>query len=225
MRSPICPSRFRTRRAAGSVRRGCTRTHLRTAPTGSCPTMSLVVSNGEEDRRMAEGSQFRKRLPVAQTVLATFLGGWGLWLRNEILSHSWMGWNSTARFHAWPWPLKFVAIVNMPAFLAGSLLSWPIYNLRLELPESVEALASLVFVPLLWYWIGSWLDQRWDLREKAGNPSKRPWILLLVFTLVCAVGASIPITSVTSYTSYLPYGIAVWVIVGFGMAASAKVAV
>ena len=52
--------------------------------------------------------------------------------------------------------------------------------------------------------------------NKVENPDKRPWILLLLFALVCAVGAS-----VTGYTSYLVYGIAVWMIVGLGIAVSA----
>ena len=170
---------------------------------------------------MAQGMQFRKVLPILQTVLAMFFGGWGLWLRNEILSHSWMGWNSTARFHVWPWPFKFAAISNMPALLAGSLLSWPIGTLRPGLPESVQISPALLFVPLLWYWVGSWLDRRWGMMDKAGHGAKGPWILLLFFTLVCAVGASVPITSLALYTSYLPYGMAVWMIVGLGMAASA----
>ena len=73
---------------------------------------------------MALGIQFRKLLPITQTVLAAFFGGWGLWLRNEYLSHySPFGWNSTERFHVWPWPYKFAVVSNMPALFAGGLIS------------------------------------------------------------------------------------------------------
>ena len=33
-------------------------------------------------------------------------------------------WDTTARFHVWPWPYKFAFVSNFPAFMAGSLLSW-----------------------------------------------------------------------------------------------------
>jgi hypothetical protein len=45
---------------------------------------------------------------------------------------------------------------------------------------------------------------------------QRPWVRLLLFTFVCAVGASIPSTS-----AYLLYGVAVWMIVGLGVGAAA----
>lgn len=40
---------------------------------------------------MVQGSQFRKVLPVLQTALAVFFGGWGLWLRNSVLSRPFLG--------------------------------------------------------------------------------------------------------------------------------------
>ena len=76
---------------------------------------------------MKHRNQFRLTLPASQTLLAAVLGGWGLWLRNSILSRPFWGdstlWHSTARYHIWPWPFKFVAVLNMPALAAGALLS------------------------------------------------------------------------------------------------------
>jgi hypothetical protein len=117
------------------------------------------VSNYYIDEDMVGGTQFRKVLPALQTTIAISFGGWGLWLRNSILSRpfwSSTGWNSTAAFHVWPWPFKFAAILNMPAFLAGGLLSWPLDYLWPGLPEWVSALPVLLVIPLLWYWVGSW---------------------------------------------------------------------
>ena len=59
--------------------------------------------------------RFRWILPTCQVPLAALFGGWGLWLRNQILSHDYLfgsGWNSTARFHVWPWPYKFAVVTN-----------------------------------------------------------------------------------------------------------------
>jgi len=118
---------------------------------------------------MTQGKQFCRMLPVFQVALAGFFGGWGLWQRNEILNHDYLfgiGWNSTARFHVWPWPFKFAAISNLPAFLAGLLLSWPIGAASPELHEATQLAPSLLFVGVLWYGIGSWMDRRWDPTEK-----------------------------------------------------------
>jgi hypothetical protein len=85
------------------------------------------VSNIAGAQLMTQRIQFRKVLPIFQTALAAILGGWGLWLRNSILNLSFFGddtlWNSTARFHVWPWPFKFAVVLNMPAFLAGLFLA------------------------------------------------------------------------------------------------------
>ena len=154
---------------------------------------------------MAQGIQFRKVLPVFQTALALFLGGWGLWIRNTILSRPFLErttlGQSTARFHVWPWPFKFAAVVNMPAFLAGGFLSWTIGAIRLPLAELVSIVSILVFVALLWYWIGMWSDNSLGTTRK--------WILLLAFGVACAVASSIP-HSVGGYVSYLPAGVVVW---------------
>jgi hypothetical protein len=157
---------------------------------------------------MVQRNQFRRILPISQTALAVFFGGWGLWIRNSILSQPFFEnstlWNSTARFHVWPWPYKFAVVLNMPAFLMGLLLSWPLDSFRPGLPESVSILPVLLLVPLLWYAIGSWLDR---------NTVRRQWILLMVFTVICAAASSIP-ERVGGYVSYLPLGIVIWAAVG-----------
>ena len=184
----------------------------------SCPALIeaeqsriVIVSNTITRAVMAQLHQCRRVLPVVQTGLAALLGGLGLWQRNEILSHSWGGWNSTGRFHVWPWPFKFAVISNMPAFLAGSLLSWPMANLLPGFSEPAQLAPCLLFVPALWYWVGSRLDRRLPVMAQPAFRSRSNWSLLLLFTLLCAMGASIPI----GYTGYLPYGIALWVMMGF----------
>jgi hypothetical protein len=76
---------------------------------------------------MIWSTQFRTVLPVLQTVLAVLFGGWGLWLRNSILGKPFLEnstlWNSTARFHVWPF--KFAAIMNMPPSTALPLGASP----------------------------------------------------------------------------------------------------
>ena len=122
------------------------------------PKEFQLVSNYFSVGVMVRETQFRRVLPALQTAIAVSLGGWGLWLRSSILSRPFLGstgWNSTAVFHVWPWPFKFAAILNMPAFLAGGLLSWPLDYFRPGLPEWVSALPVLLLIPLLWYWVGS----------------------------------------------------------------------
>jgi hypothetical protein len=172
---------------------------------------------------MTQRNQFCRILPISQTALALFLGGWGLWLRNSILSRPFWGdstgWDTTLRFHVWPWPFKFVATLNMPAFLVGSFVAWPIGYLRPGLSEWISASPSLLFVYVLWYGIGSWLDRRCSAVEGSRNPARRAWISLLFFTLVCALAASIP-NSAGGYVSYLPFGICIWIVVGVAMSLS-----
>jgi hypothetical protein len=161
---------------------------------------------------MVGRTKFRKVLPASQTALAVLFGGWGLWIRNSILSQPFFGsstlWNSTARFHVWPWPFKFAAILDMPAFLASSLLSWPLDYLRPGLPEWVSALPVLLLVWLLWYCIGSWTDKNVS-SEKNKNGERWTWIFLLLFIFVCAAASSIS-GFIGGYTSYLVFGIAIW---------------
>ena len=168
---------------------------------------------------MVQENKFRRILPVAQTAVALFFGGWGVWIRDSILSRTFFGdstlWNSTARFHVWPWPYKFAVVLNMPAFLIGSFLAWPLDALGPGLPESVSFLPALLLVPLLWYSIGSWLDQR-RIADENRSAFKRQRILLLIFTLICAAASSIP-ERVGGYVSYVPLGILTWA--AFGWAA------
>ena len=169
---------------------------------------------------MAQELQFRRMLPVLQTTAAIFLGGWGLWLRNSILSRTFWGdstlWNSTARFHVWPWPLKFEEVLHMPAFLAGALLSWPLDAYWPGLPEWVSALPVLPCVALLWYRIGSWLDRRRGVNTYAST-IKGQWLLLAMFCVVCAAASSVP-RRVGGYVSYFPLGTVIWIVAVVGTA-------
>jgi hypothetical protein len=167
---------------------------------------------------MTREIHFHKLLPLSQTIVAIAFGGYGLWLRDSIINKSWLGWNSTLPFHVWPWAFKFAAILNMPAFLAGGLLSWPLDAIRPGLPESISMLPVLLFVPLLWYRIGLWLDQRSSV-DKNRNSIKGQWILILAFTAICAVASSVP-PELAGYISYIPLGIAIWVLAFIGMKAS-----
>lgn len=165
--------------------------------------------------------KFRQVLPVLQTVIAISFDGRGLWIRNSTLSRPFLGdstgWDTTLRFHVWPWPLKFAAILNMPAFLAGGLLSLPLDYLRPGLPEWVSTLPLLLFVSLFWYWVGRRADKNLII-EKNPNNARRMWFLLLLFVLVCAAAASIS-GFVGGYTSWVVFGLGIWLIVGFGIKA------
>ena len=151
-------------------------------------------------------NRFCTLLPTIQCVLAAALGGLGLWQRSTILSGPFLGdqtlWTSTARFHLWPWPYKFAVISNMPAVLLGLLPAWPLEVIWPGAPEFVANVLFLLFVPLLWFWVGSRLDRRWGVGDRT------PWVALFVFTFVCLVGAFLPI----GYVGYLPYGLVVWLL-------------
>jgi hypothetical protein len=166
---------------------------------------------------MSREIYFQRILPPFATIAAIVLGEWGLWLRGVIIRNS-MGWDSTVRFHTWPWPFKFAAVVNLPAILAGLLLSWPLDPLKPDFPELISFLSVLLFVPLLWYWIGAWLDRR--ISENTNRNARAwGWILLLAFSIACAATSSIP-PNFAGYTSYLPFGIVIWMIAVAGVTAS-----
>jgi hypothetical protein len=171
---------------------------------------------------MFRHSQFRKVLPLLQTVVAISFGGWGLWLRNAILSRPFWGdstgWNSTMVYHVWPWPLKFAMTLNLPPLLAGALLFWPLYHVWPGLPIWVSDLAVLLLIPLFWYWVGSWADERVGSENNRKSERWR-WILLLLFLLVCAAASSIS-GYVGGYTSYVLFAIAIWFAVGIGVKVS-----
>ncbi len=159
---------------------------------------------------MARELRFRIVLPVAEFGIATLFGGIGLRKRSVILSRPGFFegtrmWDTTARFHVWPWPYKFAAVSNLPALLCGSLLTIPINAMRPTLPEAFQLAPTLLFVWFLWYWVGARLDRRWSVTDKL------PWIALLVFTLVSLVGAIIPLGD----AGYLPYGFILWVLAAF----------
>lgn len=109
-----------------------------------------------------------------------------MWERITSINDSWLGWNSTLRFHVWPWPFKFAVVQNTPAFLIGLLLSRPIDSFKPGLPEWVSLLPSLLLVPLLWYLIGVWLDRKRVL----GRTSRETVVLIFgVFTAVSLIVA------------------------------------
>jgi len=68
------------------------------------------------------------------------------------------------------------------------------------------AAPSLLFIALLWFAVGRWIEQHCDSRTRV------IWGSLLGFTLICAAGAS-----VDSTTFYLLWGTLVWIVVGCGM--------
>ena len=156
--------------------------------------------------------KFQRLLPVVQCGVAAVLGGWGLWERSAVLSRVFTTdgrtlWDTTARFHVWPWAFKFAVVTNAPAFLCWTLLGWSISERRPKAPEMAMAAPLLLFVALLWLAVGRWIDRRW-----ASN-TRLVWGSLLGFTLICAAGASVPST-----TFYLKWGVLVWAVVGCRMA-------
>lgn len=163
---------------------------------------------------MARELRFRIVLPIAEFGVAALFGGLGLWQRSAILGRSFFEgqtlWDSTARFHVWPWPYKFAAVSNLPALFAGSLVTVPIGAMKPTLPEALQLAPTLLFVFCLWYWIGSRLDRRWKLTDKT------PWIALLIFTSVSLTGAFIPL----GYVGYLPYAFIVWVLAALAISRS-----
>jgi hypothetical protein len=163
-------------------------------------------------------NRFRVLLPLAQCPLAALFGGLGLWQRSVILSRPGFFdgttmWDTTARFHVWPWPYKFAVISNFPAFLAGSLLLWPVGLVWPKVPEPVEAVPALLFVLILWYWVGLRFDRRWSVKDKS------PWPALSAFCLVSVAGAFLRI----GYVDFLPYGFALWAITALSISRFTRV--
>lgn len=170
---------------------------------------------------MAAEVRFRIILPVAQCGSATLFGGFGLWERWAFLSQRVFEngtlWNSSVASHYWPWPYKFAAVLNFPALLAAPFVRVPVGKRWPNIRESGWFALSLPFVVLLWFRIGHWFDRRWGSMD--GPPNQNlPWILLLVFPLCCAEGASVYITS---SSDYLLSGAVIWTAVGVGLTVSA----
>lgn len=159
---------------------------------------------------MPHDYRLRRVLPIVQTVAELFFGGLGIWQRNQILGRS--GWNSTARFHVWPWPLKFIAIVNLPALSASTLLSMLAIGLRPALGATVVVLFSILTPGAFCYWIGCRLD------ESAKRRRVTQISLLLLFTLLAAIGTLLPL----GYVGYVPYGIVLWLLLAFGLRVISK---
>jgi hypothetical protein len=160
---------------------------------------------------MAPETQFRRFLPIVQCIVAAAFGGFGLWQRSVILSQRAWGeqtwWETTARFHVWPWPYKFAVMLNTPAFLGGTLLAGRLSALGVRPSEIAEGGATLALVPLLWFWIGRRLDRRSGQADRLAD-SRVPWAVLIVFFLVCLGGALLPL----GYVDFLPLGIALWTV-------------
>ena len=162
--------------------------------------------------------RFRAILPLAQCVAAIMFGGFGLWERHFILDQpvgngTW--WESSARFHIWPWPYKFIAVTDFPALLAGLLFGWPINAWWPSLSEYTMLAFCLPFIALLWFGIGRWFDRKWNWID--GPPSRKPLWILLLFTSVCAIGASVYIDSPVDY---LLSGAVIWTTVGLAFSVS-----
>jgi hypothetical protein len=172
---------------------------------------------------MGQTAQFRKILPVSQVVLAAFLGGWGEWLRYSALNHRFFGgtlWDSTARFHVWPWPLKFTFVLNLPALLGGAIvgavlsISWILLSAPLHVaglpavPEWISSTTILPFVALFWYWIGFHMDRN-TVGDASGKIAKWQWVALLIFTSGCVFASTVP-SPLGGYTSFLVFGALLW---------------
>ena len=148
-------------------------------------------------------ANLRSRIWVAvlATALAEGFGAVGLWQRNHVLSqHFFMGqtlWESTARFHVWPWPFKVGAIWALPAFFGGSIVMMPVNLLIGPLPEAAELLPAGALALPLWYWVAARLERY--------SPAMR-WASLGVFLVLSLAGALLPL----GYTGWFPFGVLAW---------------
>jgi len=115
-------------------------------------------------------------------------------------------------------PIQFVAVANFPALVAGLLAGLPIDACWRGLPEWVVLSPTLLFIVLLWYWIGHWFDRCWSWTDGPPSTQKYPWIVLLLFTLLCAGGANVEIGSTSDY---LLSGALIWIVAGCVFAGSA----
>lgn len=180
------------------------------------------MSNVSGDFYMPSNVQFRGVLPVVQTTIAALFGGCGLWLRNAALSARFFDstlWNSTASFHVWPWPYRFAATLNLPAVLLGFLVSAPIGLARRQGPEWLFYLPSLLTVPLLWYFLGFWLDRQPFRGSDALHGNARGWVVFLFFALTCFVISLIPYNPYRDLPlNFTELGVLLWILVAVAMA-------
>lgn len=171
---------------------------------------------------MSSKVQFRRVLPVIQTAIAALFGGWGLWLRNAALSTRFFDsalWDSTAAFHVWPWSYRFAAILNLPAIFLGLLVSAPIGLTRPQAPEWVFYLPSLLTVPLLWYFLGYWLDRRLFRNSDTLQRNVSGWAIFLFFELTSFLISLVPYNPYRDVPlDFTEVGALLWILVGVAMA-------
>lgn len=73
-------------------------------------------------------------------------------------------------YHVRPWPFRLALVLNVPAFLGGALVWWPIDKFASNLPEAVVCGGLLPFVFVLWYWIGRhWIVDGISLTRLRGS--------------------------------------------------------
>src|SRR4051812_10725154 len=150
---------------------------------------------------MAAKTRFRVFLPIGQTATAAIFGAVGLWQRISFLNRPAFAdgqtmWDTTARFHVWPWPYRFAVASNVPAFLASALVSLSVQRMS----EWTELVLWLVLVPPLWYLVGRRLD--------AESHASRRWWFLLAFTVASIFCAACPFF----YIGYIYFGVLMWMV-------------
>ena len=149
--------------------------------------------------------RFRWLVTAGGTAVAAAFGAVGQWERNRILNQPFIEgstlWDTTARFHVWPWPFKLAAIWNMPAFIGGSILMLPFRLIWTTLAEAADFVPEAVLTVFLWYRVGSRLET-YSLTAR--------WVLLVALGGASITGAVIPI----GYTGWLLYGALVWCVAG-----------
>jgi hypothetical protein len=146
---------------------------------------------------------FRWLLTSIGASVAAVFGTLGLWERNLILSRPFFNsstwWDSTARFHVWPWPYKLAVICNMPAFIGGWIILLPIRLVWPTLPGAWYLVPSVTLAALLWYWVGSRLETYSVITR---------WTWLFAFAAVSLTGTFIQM----GYTGWQLYGALLWCI-------------
>jgi len=151
---------------------------------------------------MVDRSLLRWYLSSFGVVVAAVFGAIGFWERNRILSQPFINdatmWESTARFHVWPWPYKLAVICNMPAFVAGSIIMVPIRLVWPGIGEAWDLLPSVLLTALLWCWVASRLATRSTIIR---------WTWLSVFAVLSLTAALIPMGY---YPAWRLYGALTW---------------
>ena len=145
---------------------------------------------------------FRWGLAVAQLLLAAVSGGIGLWQRHEILKQPFfdgtLG-DSTAAYHIWPWPFKFAIVVNLPALIGSVPVSGGIGLLWNGWNEVADMTLALLFVPVVWYWVGGRMES-WSWRRRG------------IFVAVFFGGSFGVAVAPLGYIGFLPVGLMGWVV-------------